>query len=215
MGLGATARPAPQGACPQAVGGGSVLAGQPPAWALGGSGGAVAASHSGCPELARMPDGSSTGSQLTLPTAAEAPGCRRADEVTETDRNCLLDNSWSPGRWAWRNVFNRSVVSDSLRPHGLQPARLLCPWEFSRQEYWNGLPCPSPGDLPDPGTKPRSPALQAHSFLSQPPGKLKNTGVGNLPLFQGIFPTKELETGVFLHCRRTLYQLSYQGSPRH
>ena len=116
MGLGATARPAPQGACPQAVGGGSVLAGQPPAWALGGSGGAVAASHSGCPELARMPDGSSTGSQLTLPTAAEAPGCRRADEVTETDRNCLLDNSWSPGRWAWRNMFNRSVVSDSATP---------------------------------------------------------------------------------------------------
>ena len=31
-------------------------------------------------------------------------------------------------------------MSDSLRPHGLQPSRLLCPWEFSRQEYWNGLP---------------------------------------------------------------------------
>ena len=179
---------------PQAVGGGSVLAGRPPAWALGGGGGAVAASA--CPELARVPDGSSAGSQLTPPTAAEAPGCRRADEVTETDRNCLLDNSWSPGRWAWRNVFNCSVLSESLRPHGLQPARLLCPWEFSRQEYWSGLPCPPPGDLPDPGTKPRSPASQAHSFLSQPPGKLKNTGMGNLSLFQGIFPTKELETGV-------------------
>ena len=35
--------------------------------------------------------------------------------------------------------------------------------EFSRQEYWSGLPCPSPGDLPDPGIEPRSPALQADS----------------------------------------------------
>ena len=35
---------------------------------------------------------------------------------------------------------------------------------FSRQEYWNGLPFPSPGDLPDPGIKPRSPALQANFF---------------------------------------------------
>ena len=35
---------------------------------------------------------------------------------------------------------------------------------FSRQEYWNGLPCPLPGDLPNPGIKPRSPALQANSW---------------------------------------------------
>ena len=36
--------------------------------------------------------------------------------------------------------------------------------EFSRQEYWGGLPFPSPGDLPDLGIEPRSPALQAHAF---------------------------------------------------
>ena len=41
-------------------------------------------------------------------------------------------------------VVSRSVVSDSLKPHGLKPARLLCPWGFSRQEYWSGLPCPPP-----------------------------------------------------------------------
>ena len=35
---------------------------------------------------------------------------------------------------------------------------------FSRQEYWSGLPFPSPGDLPDPGIKPRSPALPADSL---------------------------------------------------
>ena len=44
---------------------------------------------------------------------------------------------------------------------------------FSRQECWSGLPFPSPGNLPDPGIKPRSPALQADSLLSKPPGKPK------------------------------------------
>ena len=43
--------------------------------------------------------------------------------------------------------------------------------EFSRQEYWSGFPCPSPGDLPDPGIESRSPALQADSLLSEPLGK--------------------------------------------
>ena len=42
---------------------------------------------------------------------------------------------------------------------------------FSRQEHWNGLPFPSPGDLPDPGIKPKSPALQADSLPSDPPGE--------------------------------------------
>ena len=39
----------------------------------------------------------------------------------------------------------------------------------SRQEYWSGLPFPSPGDLPDPGIKPRSPTLQADALTSEPP----------------------------------------------
>ena len=42
---------------------------------------------------------------------------------------------------------------------------------FSRQEYWSGLPLPSPGDLPDPGIEPGSPALQADALPSKPPGK--------------------------------------------
>ena len=41
--------------------------------------------------------------------------------------------------------------------------------EFSRQEYWSGLPFPSPGDLLDPGIEPRSPALQADALPSEPP----------------------------------------------
>jgi len=43
--------------------------------------------------------------------------------------------------------------------------------EFSRQEYWSGLPFPSPGDLPDPVIKTRSPTLQEDSLPSEPPGK--------------------------------------------
>ena len=43
--------------------------------------------------------------------------------------------------------------------------------EFSRQEYWSGLPFLSPGDLPNPGIKPGSPALQTDTLLSEPPGK--------------------------------------------
>ena len=45
------------------------------------------------------------------------------------------------------------------------------PLGFSKQEYWSGLPFPSPGDLPDPGIEPRSPALQADALPSEPPGK--------------------------------------------
>ena len=42
---------------------------------------------------------------------------------------------------------------------------------FSRQEYWSGLPFPSPGDLPDPGIEPRSPTLQVDALPAEPPGK--------------------------------------------
>ena len=54
--------------------------------------------------------------------------------------------------WKW----SCSVVSDSLRPYGHQAPPSL---GFSRQEYWSGLPFPSPGILPYPGIEPRSPAL--------------------------------------------------------
>ena len=55
-------------------------------------------------------------------------------------------------------------LSDSLRPHGLACQAPLS-MGFSKQEYWSGLPFPSPGDLPDLGIEPGSPALQADSLL--------------------------------------------------
>src|SRR5574337_354935 len=69
--------------------------------------------------------------------------------------------------------------------------------------------CPPPGELPNPGIEHTSSTLQADSLLSEPPGKLKNTGVGSLSLLQWIFLTQELNRGL-LHCRRLLYHLSYR-----
>ena len=73
------------------------------------------------------------------------------------------------------SVFNMHVLVTQLCP------ALRNPWTvahqdplsmgFSRQEYWSGLLLPSPGNLPDPGIKPRSPALWAYSLPSELPGK--------------------------------------------
>ena len=84
--------------------------------------------------------------------------------------------------------------------------------DFSRPEHWSGLPCPPPGDLPNPGMEHRSPTLQADSLPSEPPGKPKNTGVGTLTLLQGMLLTQESNWGL-LHCRQVCYKLSYQESP--
>ena len=62
---------------------------------------------------------------------------------------------------------------------------------FSKQEYWDGLPFPPPGDLPfDPVVKPKGPALHVDSLPSEPPEKPKNTGKGSLSLLQWIFLTQ-------------------------
>ena len=83
--------------------------------------------------------------------------------------------------------------------------------ELSRPEYWSGSPFPSPGDLPNPGNEPRSPALQADYLPAEPQGKPKNTGMGSLSLLQRISPTQESNCGL-LHCRRIPYQLSYAAA---
>ena len=74
---------------------------------------------------------------------------------------------------------------------GLAEKKAPLSMEFSRQEYWSGLPFPFPGDLLDPGIEPKSPALQADSLPIEPQGKLKNTGVGRVSLLQQIVRTQE------------------------
>ena len=71
------------------------------------------------------------------------------------------------GCWWW---FSCSVVSDSGDPWTIAPQSPLS-MGFSRQEYWSGLPFPSPGDHPNPGIKPGSSTLKANSLPSEPPGK--------------------------------------------
>ena len=76
--------------------------------------------------------------------------------------------------------------------HAILQARIL---------EWGAIPFSR--DLPNPGIKPRSPALQVDCLLFEPPGKTKNTGVGSLSFLQWIFLTQELNQGL-LHCRRIL-----------
>ena len=80
-----------------------------------------------------------------------------------------------------------SVMSNSLWPH-----RLHSPWNSPGQNTGVGSLSLLQWDLPNPGIKPRSPALQADSLPAEPQGKPKNTGVGSLSLFQQIFLTQEL-----------------------
>ena len=84
-------------------------------------------------------------------------------------------------------VLSHSVVSDSLQPDGLWPARLLSPVKNTGTGFHSLLQ----GNLPHPGIEPGSPALQVDSLPSEPPGKPKNTGAGSLTLLQGIFLTQE------------------------
>ena len=103
-----------------------------------------------------------------------------------------------------------SAFSKKLKVKVTQSCPTLCnSMEFSRPECWSGQPFPSPGNLPNPGIKPRSPTLQTDSRPAEPQRKPKSTGVGSLSLLQQIFPIQELKRGL-LRCRQILYQLSYQ-----
>ena len=93
------------------------------------------------------------------------PGVLRFMRSQRVGHDWATELNWTNGIC----VLSHSVVSDSLWPHGRWPTRLLCLWGFYRQEYWNGLPCHPPGDLPKPGTEPTylmSPALTGRFFTT-------------------------------------------------
>ena len=92
------------------------------------------------------------------------------------------DSSSFSGNSPWPSDYSVSLEVKLVKVKSLSGVRLfVTPWTvayqappsmgFSRQEYWSGLPFPSPGDLPDPGIEPGSPAFQADSLTSEPPGK--------------------------------------------
>ena len=90
---------------------------------------------------------------------------------------------------------SRSVVSDSATPWTVAHQAPLS-MGFSRQEYWSGWPCPPPGDLPDPGMEPRSPALQADSLPFEPQEKSPTLALTQ-PYFQPNLVPK-LQPSAFL-----------------
>ena len=68
-------------------------------------------------------------------------------------------------------MLSHSVMSNSLESPWTVPHQASLFMGFPRQEYWSGLICPRPWDLPDPGIEPMSPALKADSLPAEPPGK--------------------------------------------
>ena len=99
-----------------------------------------------------------------------------------------------------------SVVSDSLRPHGL-----YSPWNSPGQNTGVGCLSVLQGDLSNPGIELRSLALQADSLPAEPQGKPKNTGVGSLSLLQLIFPTQGSNWGLLNSVTVTCNSLQPHG----
>ena len=123
--------------------------------------------------------------------------CKEESNCVPRRRNSGQAKNWSKNNdcfriticWSslWRNfhcqisclsklyICECSVVSNTLRPHGLQPTRLLCPWSSPGKNIGvSGLPFPTPGDLPDPGMKLTSlvfPELTGRSFTTSAIGK--------------------------------------------
>ena len=69
------------------------------------------------------------------------------------------------------SCVSHSVMSDSFESSWTVASQASLSMGFSGQEYWSGLPFPTPGDLPNPGIEPRSPALQADFLPAEPQGK--------------------------------------------
>ena len=102
---------------------------------------------------------------------------------------------WRNWDWAIKISCLRSWIfcqNQKVKVKSLSRVRLFAtPWTvahqappsmgYSRQEYWSGLPIPSPGDLPDPGIESRSPTLQADALTSEPPGK-QNSNSKHFPI---------------------------------
>ena len=114
--------------------------------------------------------------------------------------NTFLNNKKYFGACEWKSL---SCVWLFVTPWTIQSM------DFSRPEYWSGYCFLSPRYRPNPGIELRSPALQVDSLPVKPPGKPKNTGVGNLSFLQWLFLTQESNSDL-LHCRQILYQLSYK-----
>ena len=103
-------------------------------------------------------------SGLSFPSPGDLPdpGTEPGSPVLQAD--ALLSEPPGKPSGLCCAMFSRSVVSESV---GLSSPRAPLYMGFSRSEYWSGLPCPPPGDLPHPGSEPGSPVSQADSLPSE------------------------------------------------
>ena len=118
--------------------------------------------------------------------------------VFETQLIPSLRPEWAEAQQIRRQGLSAPLVARSPTcpgGGGLLPSRVsLLSMGFPRQEYWGGLPFPSPGDLPNPGVKPGSPALQADSLPTESPGKPCKYGI----LHEFMVPSKYFITDRYL-----------------
>ena len=98
---------------------------------------------------------------------------RSASLLEKCDKSKLRDINSYPSEWPSSKISTKIKCCPG---HGEQG--ILQSTEFSRPEYWSRYPFPSPGDLPNPGTEPRSPALQADSLPAESPRKAPTLWMG-------------------------------------
>ena len=110
-------------------------------------------------------------------------------------------------------AFKVMCVSCSVVSYSFQPLEYCLQGSismgFSRQKYWSGQPFPSPGDLPNPGIKPRFPSLQADSSPSEPPGK--PCLIYNMSLIKLLMPSPKPALSVVFFRNCHLCPLSFSS----
>ena len=124
-------------------------------------------------------------SKASLEPLPQTPSVDRSQSREPSHRALLkpfrpsgVSQGWMERCWPWWQV---GEMETKVKWKSLNHVRLFAtPWtiqsiEFSRPEYWGGLPFPSPGYLPNPGIEPRSPSLQADSLPAEPQGKAMET----------------------------------------
>ena len=116
-----------------------------------------------------------SGLSCPIPGDLPDPGIKPASLMSPTlaDRFFTTSVTWEAPICVYMCCVWSQLCPTLCDPIDCSPdCKLFSPWRFFRQEYWSGLPCPPPRYLHKPGIEPRSPALQANSLPSEPPGKL-------------------------------------------
>ena len=132
------------------------------------------------------------------------PSCRDCSPTGCLAVILQISLPWLSHWWKWKSL---SCVWLFMTPMDYTVPGILQAWILEWVAFLS-----SRGYLPNPGIKPRSRTLQANSLPAEPQGKPQNVLVGTLALLQQVFLTQESNQDL-LHCRRILYQLSYEGSP--